>query len=495
VIILFNKVDDPDDEEHAEMVSEARKEVEAVFNVGDLDAATSQLLLPDRLDTAALKSLLPAVLPISATNAYFHQAASLLSDEEILLFDDQELFDKYGKDYVGRAKWKRLSKSEKAAAVCELMKNTEIRDEGLEASSFDRLLKILDKCVGAAEAQMELIFDRLNTTLNSLSAESANVTQQLATLYEGYQFVSEGKTDDGLLSVGIDAMAERFWEQHAAAFDGAISSIKKNPRSVAVLAPLMSELQRYYDFAQSLPEPQKQREVDAAIGHVQLFVESFLDTLIDLAKQCQKESDLELDEPLTPKDWVKVWGSILLVAANRHFYYRFGSQKVQIEDLLSEARSLERSNCGRCGCAYSLCSPFSDSVPIRVCANCCSIPVFSSPTKVVPEQCVLCDRFVSSEKGVCSNKFCGTVYRELEQVVRGCTNCRTVSTSNDSCNWCGMSMETIQHRHVYFGGALTIPKFISDPAHFGHVLWRYCEFMGSIKETKDSKLGTAAGSE
>jgi GTPase Era involved in 16S rRNA processing len=74
VIILCNKVDDPEDEEQAEMVAEARKEVEKIF-AGSEES--------------------PSFIPISAMHANIHQCVYHMTRESFEDFD-QDMLEKFG---------------------------------------------------------------------------------------------------------------------------------------------------------------------------------------------------------------------------------------------------------------------------------------------------------------------------------------------------------------------------------------------------------------
>jgi GTPase Era involved in 16S rRNA processing len=82
VVILCNKVDDPDDDETAELVSEARAEVEKLFGVSDRKKALRTLL-----NSELSPSLVPVFLPISAVNAFIHQSGSHMTLQQFQKLD------------------------------------------------------------------------------------------------------------------------------------------------------------------------------------------------------------------------------------------------------------------------------------------------------------------------------------------------------------------------------------------------------------------------
>jgi translation initiation factor SUI1 len=376
VIILCNKVDDPDDEEQAEMVTEARKEVETIFEVKDRDDAFSKMMQTTNMDAANIKQFLPAFLPFSASHAYFHQAVSLLSYDKFKQFDDKDLIEKYGKEYVGRVKWKRMSADERVKALYEFVTDP----EGTEISSFDRLAKILNKCVGGADNQISRIVHRLNSTLAYVSAGPTSILDRVIDLLEAYQFLAKCQKNDQILSKAVADVSRRFWLQFDGFHKTSIEAVKQSPQAIAMPAALIMELQRYRELSQTFPLVQKIHEEGQIDQKLYWIGKSFVDAIVSLGRRFQPEAEtqsessvpstggalganvavsaksascsdtipggasdkvsrpLNIWEQLRPSDWVKIWNSVLLVAANPCFCILFGQEKIEIEELLHQAR-------------------------------------------------------------------------------------------------------------------------------------------------------------
>jgi GTPase SAR1 family protein len=101
VIILCNKVDDPDDEEQNGLIEEARAKVEEIFAVGCRDEALRKVLeAKSSGQTTVFGQISPAFIPISAVHAFIRQSASLMSLEQFRGFD-KELIEKLGRDQIG----------------------------------------------------------------------------------------------------------------------------------------------------------------------------------------------------------------------------------------------------------------------------------------------------------------------------------------------------------------------------------------------------------
>jgi GTPase SAR1 family protein len=109
VIVLCNKVDDFDDEEQMDMVTEARREVEKIFQIQCRQEALEALL---RGDLKTSNQMSPVFIPISAIHAYTLQCASLMSCDGFSEFD-KDLLEKLGREQVGQCRWNKMSEQEK----------------------------------------------------------------------------------------------------------------------------------------------------------------------------------------------------------------------------------------------------------------------------------------------------------------------------------------------------------------------------------------------
>jgi small GTP-binding protein len=492
VIILCNKVDDPEDEEQSEMVLEARKEVERVFEVTDRVAAMNQILQPGPSDSATVESLLPAFLSFSASHAYFHQTVSLLSFEAFKKFDDKDLIEKYGKEYVGRAKWKGLSPDEKIMAVYDIVKDPVMRQEGLEISSFDRLVKTLNKCLGGGTTQMSLVVDRMNSSLKCLSLGPVSLTGQLGELYKAYQTLAKCQNDDEILATAVDNMAQRFWESILSSHQGAINSIKRSPRGVAEMAPIVSELLKYNELVQSFPLRQKVREGKEIKRKFEWLVSSCFQTLFSLGDRFQNDSvQVSATKPkeawrfVSARDWVKIWGSVKLGTSSQAFYESFGQDKLRLDDMMYEVRKLVDKNVGAelfescsCGGPYGREALPDKLTYVRVCKVCCIAPVFCRRSGVQPGRCARCNNKVGDETRVCTFSSCGCLHRKFTIYGCECGSGELMQTPS-GCSYCEEAMTEMQYVPVYVGETITVPKSLSDPSHLGHVFWCFGEYLDS----------------
>jgi GTPase Era involved in 16S rRNA processing len=102
LIILLNKVDDPDDEEQSVLVDEYRKEAEKQFNC----RLESFLNTTQQNARSKTRKFTPILIPTSAMHAYFYRTASMMTFDQCKRFD-KDLIEKVGREEVGKFKWKR----------------------------------------------------------------------------------------------------------------------------------------------------------------------------------------------------------------------------------------------------------------------------------------------------------------------------------------------------------------------------------------------------
>ena len=85
IIVVCNKVDDPDDEELMSLVQESQKEVERIFAVDDRSKALQVIMGGEAKH--AQGHLSPAFFPVSFENAFLYRTASGLPIEELQRLD------------------------------------------------------------------------------------------------------------------------------------------------------------------------------------------------------------------------------------------------------------------------------------------------------------------------------------------------------------------------------------------------------------------------
>jgi hypothetical protein len=172
LIVLGNKVDDPENEEQKALLDEARDAIAKLFGVSDRETALDTIL--DSLakkpakapKTRARRDLFPTVVPMSAMHAFVYRCGSRLSFEDFCKMDS-DFIDKIGKDSYGR-QWHRFGKQKQLKKAFEAVSEEEQRQDGLEASNFGTFAKVLSACIGDEDQQVTLIEQQIEVALDRM---------------------------------------------------------------------------------------------------------------------------------------------------------------------------------------------------------------------------------------------------------------------------------------------------------------------------------------
>ena len=330
LIILCNKVDDPDDEEQALLVIEAQREVERVFNVSDRKASLDDLMNAAKNKArTSFHCVSPAFISTSAIHAFIYQTASLMSLDQFKHFD-KDLIDKFGREEVGRWKWKKLSENEKYAVAHKVVSDPSQYNERLQATNFDKFLLTLVYAIGDSNNQLGLIKKQLAISLKTLEP-ARGLTSELKAIYEKSMF----------LKTPTEHLKAVFWTTYSKYEDKVFDQFE-GPLDVDCLAVLMEELHDYYFLSCQLEwEDEKQsslRRMKALIRRqfAELFNQERLNRKIKWTPNDAKEEGIVTWNSLSPEDWKNICRSILLLSFSEVFCCSFGREKVWIESLLEK---------------------------------------------------------------------------------------------------------------------------------------------------------------
>mmetsp|Transcript_1211 Transcript_1211/g.2378 ORF Transcript_1211/g.2378 Transcript_1211/m.2378 type:complete len:903 (+) Transcript_1211:97-2805(+) len=395
IIVLCNKVDDPEDEEQAELVKEARHEVEKIFGsklcrekaLGILldlknqehseeDEKVRQAMLaisqasqslPSNTSKQAMstgfnansagflrQTLSPTFIPVSAIHAFIHQSASLMTRERFDNFDS-ELLEKLGREQIGRRRWNRLSEQEKRDEAFKVVK--EGYQDGMVDSNFDKLLATLGYFFGGDKTQFQMIELQIRTGLDLLSKRPfphGGITFLVRGLYQKRKLLHASRATSSALNIhgpNLD-LVQKFWTTFQAFRNETLDSLKADfPESIHRLADLMDELVRYHDLTNLIDWNDTSSHVTNKMKEtVKLYIAFLL-------KMRRHELSIDTESKLTSQDWLAIWSSFLLLSYSKVFCQTLGQEKMIIEGLVQEinmARLIGDSNrrnhrkCPRC---------------------------------------------------------------------------------------------------------------------------------------------------
>jgi GTPase SAR1 family protein len=168
VIIVANKVDEPDDKEQALLLSELCATIEKTFAVSCRMKALQEIV--DGGNVINTDTLFPAFISMSAVHAYIYRAASTMDQDRFQQFD-VDLIDKIGREEIGRTKWKGLSEEEHYQTVFKIVTDADMCTAGLQTSNYDKFIQVLTFAVGGMEKQTELIKKQIDVEAAKISCK------------------------------------------------------------------------------------------------------------------------------------------------------------------------------------------------------------------------------------------------------------------------------------------------------------------------------------
>ena len=466
IIVLCNKVDDPEDEEQAALVHESRKEVEKLFAASCREKALTTILKKSKADGISLS---PAFIPVSAIHAFIHQSASLMSRESFNSFD-KDLLEKLGREQIGRRRWNRLSEEQKYDEAYKVIK--EGHQDGLEDSNFDKLLSVLQFFLGGDDAQRKVIELQVWTAIRSLSKRPlppGGLTALIKAIYEKRKSLQASSKGTLQIIASMD-LVKSFWTEYNSLEDEFFGQFVSNfPNGVNLLSVLMRTLVDYHKLA-CLPD---WKELSArVVEKMDKLIQRYYKTLIDLQqKDWEKSTTVEI---LTPHDWPGVWGSLLLLSFSKTFNEFFGQEKIVFERLFSEANNRCRSDdsdskCPTCRTTLGLAHNTQN--------KCCH------PCKTVYAEALANGSNVYCPRGC--NRQCN--YTSDQCYCSSCYNTYNFKNPIKAAQlepWYNAQDQLLPYRpsnDQQPSPRIIAPRRFSDPSHMAHIVWMFCNFLESLE--------------
>jgi GTPase SAR1 family protein len=543
VIIVCNKVDDPEDQEQAELVKEANEEVAKIFAVEGWKPKGKK---NKKYVSAWLR---PIFVPTSAEFAYIYRTAALMSFEQFRKFD-KDLIERLGRKEVGW-KFSKLSPNEKFRLAYQAVTERELFDDRIQATNFDVVLKAIKDSIGGSATQLRLIQKQIDVALRALSHKSSFV-EKLRGVFHKRRALGQPTED----------LPSHFWETYQQCEDAAFRSFAESPTGVKNLEKPVKELVEFCAFAknQGLDDECAKcmsRFKALVVRQIGLFLSK--ESIANAEWVTREATDSVQWGSLHPIDWVRACQSVLLVSNSKAFYDQLGREIMLIDDAkhkwMDHARQVPSSfgNCQQCPrssldfngycrtckvfvfpIACSFFAGLSADLQFPVSTNCqycltrkvgsngyCSYCSRSTPVTVSKVWFV--ESNVAENRSFalfCPYEFCS---KKLTKN-RVCDACKAIYCLKDSprirtCLICSNQLmdgkctasscgggklmwkelpystllETLRCEYDPTDGAikpkypktyrsavrLVVPSNLSDPKYFGHVAWKYCQFVES----------------
>jgi len=482
VIVLCNKVDDPEDEEQAEMVNEARAEVEKIFEVGDRKEALRVMLERNEKQGAFVfgsgGEISPAFIPVSAINGYIQLSASRMSLEKFASFD-RDLIEKLGREQIGRRRWIKLSEEEKTKEVYEIIMNPEDGEDVTSESNFTSFLGALSFFVGGEKTQYDLLKNQVNASVEMLKTEPFEVGRssrllksmldRWMKLFDDHAAPKQSRAEHGRdFLIGRPSMM--FWQRYAAwenlAFQNFESSWKESLPQPSPLAQPMKELLSYYEFVHS-SGTEFAADKKMILFRMKQLVCRFLDILLRENSRLDRHNNGDNFKKLSPYDLCLVFESTLLMAHDQTFCEDFGSQIVLLRAHMLDGRGWISKN----------------FVGPSIC------PVCESEMKlgIRPQL----HNVMSCSKPFCSRRrhfnTIGDDGRVVEPPQPNLTPAISAVNKFPS-EWLELTHSASGDRLPKYPSIygklvkVNVPSSLSDPSHFGHLPWLFCKLKGAIEQ-------------
>jgi hypothetical protein len=314
--------------------------------------------------------------------------------------------------------------------------------ERLAATNFDKVLSALSHAVGDGSNQLKLIQKQLTVSLKSLSPEKG-LSRQLKSIYVRSKSLGLHET----LQVNLI-----FWSHYQDLEDKAFGQLK-GPNDVDCLATPMVELQEYYQLC---VQHHWKDEQSKSIFRMKALVRRQLCVLLTEERRSRAiEWTHTLEFPhvswnsLSPEDWKTICRSVLLMSCCKSFCLTFGREKIWIESLVDRINRTSRScNCGATVSAASNGFSFSSAFPTAQPQV--GFP-FGPPTT----------RESFGPRPQVQLTLCSCGY------------------SDDVLGFVMEDGELAPHERDDKKRRFKVPDSVSNPIHWGHLTWMFCQSVES----------------
>ena len=436
IIILCNKVDDPEDAEQTLLFKESCRAVEKLFEVTDREEFLAEILK----EVASSKtgspnighedSLIPVVIPVSAMHAFLYRCGGRMSFEEFCNMD-KTFIDKIGKESYGR-RWRRYDETKKLQKAYEAVSDEEQRKDGVKASNFDTFLSVLGYCIGDFKRQASLIRYQIDVALERISRTENNCELGKELLSAHKKLRALGEKSHSLPSL--------FWKAYDYKEEKSFDQFDKD----GVPTPFANPMHQLSSYLKILPVCGWDEEKEKVVSKAKRFVLRYTLKVLNVMK-CSHKSD---------KDCSLVLGSMLLFSQDWTFCMHFGALKIELETRYMETIAAIRVMGRKC--------PYCDF----------AITVHGNGKFLYCESC-------GRSRVDQWTKFCVDCSTELESDGNYKT-CRSCSTSScvilDPYAWKYHDgrMVPVNQELYQKNVSIVVPDSPSDPNHYGHVVWQCC---------------------
>ena len=397
---------------------------------------------------------------------------------------------------MGKFKWKKLSDEKKYELVHQIVSDPAQYKERLEASNFHKLLGVLQYFLGGKETQEKLIEKQLDVALSKMSIEHDEgclFTDQLIAVFDRSK----------ALGKDTSSLVPKFWALYEDLKAEALAKLEFNPLSVAALDEPMKELIKY---AQNLQNKLIQCHPSVAVDeNEQKIIEAMKDLIkhqvaliIGKAGEWKPQSLDRAPPDRHPNQWT--WNKKMRQWHNDYCGTYYSCPKnTHPADLLESSWAYDRAS-QKWKSKYSN-KKMEGAANENPATKCRPFPGLSDWDGMSPKDW---STIVSSIMMFSHHKaFCEAFGQEIVDLEWNKTHGNFLKPPNYCFNCKGTSCccnKLLQAYHdyaegTYINGVFTpnnkakydravqikVPDSPSDPSHWGHLAWLFCEYMQSVE--------------
>ena len=460
LIVLLNKIDDPEDEEHQLIVKETTKKIEELFKVSDRAKWLAQITSGKARSNNKAGVSSPIVVPVSAVNAYIYRAAASLTLEDFKAKIDNSLVEKLGKEAYGR-RWKKFKDAEKYEKAFEVIQDDDQYEDGLDASRFKDLLLAMAFLIGGKTTQKRMIEDQIDDAKSRLDP-SMDYVQELRTIYKKS------------IRLGVASAAKqvhsRFLELHKTSVENAFTEFSKSPFEVHHLAKPMEELLSFWGLTSDMDvlDSNKAGEI---VKQAKRMVLRQLDYVFGSTLK-----DQNLWQEVSIDDMVLICGSMLGSIRDGSLDEHLGPlARILLERKFLHVSAPQSSkHCPTCNQSPTCSQIYARHGTVQTVPFCNTCSIYLCESGDHSFTCLYC-------------KTAGNGLRPIDKNGHCCFCGSKTKWSLDPLEHCCHGHGLVPTNTELFKNAtrVQIVDAPSDPRHFGHLLWQFGNLVRKTAEIKD----------
>jgi hypothetical protein len=412
-----------------------------------------------------------------ADDALVYRATSGVSFEQFQLLD-VEWIDKIGFDEFSRSKWRKLSQKEKCEAAHKTVSDKSVYDEILTSTNFPKFLMALKDTIEGPTKQLDLIQKQLSVALKAVqSFDDTTVT-----------VISKIKCISERLGIASDmTFNDHFWNTYKNYVAAAVETYKLSTDH-KVFHVAMSQLIAYdTELGHAVSRETEHRKI---VDEMIFLVRLQLTQLLAFAEPWQKrysERKNEMKEYVYQKDgqWKRMF-TVERPSSSSFTQYDYRDHATPHKD---QAQHWKRVGVDSWKNMYteevkkSMCNPVTNKedwydLSMRdfeiafesalLASSCKPFSLYLGREKIRMESLL---RQFDSLRASYNNdpKSINDAYRYMFECIAGTYN-----------NY-GKFVPADMDRYVAFV-RFKMPDQISEPEHWGHLAWMFCEYMEKLSQ-------------